>query len=40
MEKMYEMQSPQMVSVQNSQQQNEEGADNGQIWMEAKWTEE
>lgn len=39
MEKMYEMQSPHMVSVQSFQQKNEEGADKSQVWMEAKWTE-
>lgn len=39
MEKMYEMQSPQIVNVQNPQQKNEEGADSGQIWVAAKQVE-
>lgn len=37
MEKMYEMQSLHVVSVQSSQQENGEGADKSQIWKDAKW---
>ena len=36
MEKMYEMQSLHVVSVQSSQQENGEGADKSQIWKDAK----